>query len=377
MGSLPSASQLERVDKCPTSHTLQQVHTDTRYSDIGDDVHEFIVNVHRLGDRDAALAQAPEESHRFCEQLPLEHLPTGGRLELSLAWDYETDKGRILGENLPRMEAYRNAKPTEFVGTADMAGTANGQVVIVDWKTGHRALGPAKESWQLRFLALALCRVTGLEEAHVSYVYLRDDGTYHREPAVLDSFELAEFADKLREMPARILGSGRHFTAGAHCRYCGALPVCPAQTALARSMVDDVQRIHDTIDTLTPREAGTVWEKLDAAEKLIGVIRDSLKTYAKQTPLPLSDGRIVREVMWPWTKIDAVTAERVLLTEYGEEVAREAVKLATSQASIEKALAKVAKPLAPAKKRVLELIEEAHGVTTGKNPQVRATRSDR
>lgn len=372
--SLPSASQLQRVTACPTSHTLQQVHTQNEYSSRGDDVHEYIVNVHRLGDRDEALVLVPEDSRRFCEQLPLDDLPTGGRLELSLAWDYETDTARVLGENLDRAEAYKDVKPTEYVGTADMVGTAGERAVVVDWKTGHRALGPAAQSYQLRFLALAMARLCHYEEAHVSYVYLREDGTFYRDPATLDTFALADFADELRELPARINAAGQHFSPGPHCRYCSAFPVCPAQTQLALAMGGKLQLIEETIETLTPADAGRTWERLEAYQAVLDRVRDSLKEYAKHTPLPLPDGRVVREVMWPWTKIDAGIAEDIIAAEYGEEIARAAVKFTTSQAQIEKALGKLGQPLAPTKKHVLELIEQANGVTTGKQPQVRAVR---
>jgi hypothetical protein len=363
---LPTASALDRALRCPASCTLPQVHTTSKYAARGSGVHVFLEAVRAVG-RDAALAEVAPEHRKLCEALPLDDLPKGGQAEVAVAWDYETDKARILGEGTRR--DYSDAKPTEFVGTADLLGTANGSVVVVDWKTGYGDLPPAKEAAQLLFFALAGSRLTGLSRAHVSFVRLKDGGEVYRDSARLDAFDLEDFAYRLRRLAVGLdnlrTDTGIPDVTEGLCHYCPAFMACPAKTRHALAIANPTA-LGETLSTLVVEDAARAWEKLKAVEDIVKRTKKALKDYSRILPLPLSTGKTLKEVEIPDTSIDSAVAFDVLRRMFGDDIATRIPKF--TQAGIKKVL-----PVADAKKALGE-IEAAGGFVTTVEVQVRESK---
>lgn len=383
---LPTASSLDRALACPASCALPQVKTTSEHADNGTAVHAFIVRAREVG-RDAALAEVPEESRDFCAQLPLDELPAGGRHELAYAWNYVTGEARILGCGTSR--DYSDVTPEEYCGTADLIGAKDGRGVVDDWKSG-RYVGEPGTAAQLLLAALALVSIDpSMEEVEVAFFYLRDDGTFFPDRAIVDRFDLAAFAERLKELPRRIeharqvIESGRQpdVNNGPWCRYCPAAAACPAKTALARSFGAELATIREKVGALSPVEAGKVYAKALEYKDLVDEVIAGLKDVARVHPLELPDGRVLREVEWKLpTKVTAEIAEEVLTDLHGEQVAKLAIETEkrTTLTAITKALRTVARPgtLAKLERQAVEQIRNRGGLKEGTAPQVRAVKGE-
>ena len=381
---LPSASALDRSFACPASQALPRVRSSGPWAERGQGVHDFIVTAQLKG-RDLALEELdPEASHyQLCVNLPLDQMPQGGRLEASFAWNWQTRTARFLGVNLDRQYDAYDILPEEFVGTTDLDGAVGDLAVVIDWKSGFKHLGPPEQSGQLRFGALAVAGVRGLDRARVSFWYLRDDGGFREDFAELNALDLADFADELEELVERIqrareiVAAGKLPTVseGPWCDYCPALASCPAKTALARAMVTEPQLLLERLGTLTPADAGIVYERIKAFEQIAKRIKDGIRSMATLEPIPLSGGKLLREVSWPNTVIKQEVAYKVIAEKYGPDVADQACPRDVTQASIERAVrsatVKQKKPTAPAVRELLREIEQAKGLVVISQPQVR------
>lgn len=335
---------------------------------------------HDIG-RDEALAEIDADApHRaMCEQLPLEALPSGGRREVSFAWDHVTGRARILGTD----RDYSTVTATEYCGTADVIGAVDGVGIVIDWKSGRYVCDPEQAS-QLRFLALALATVNGFDEVRASFVYLREDGRFYRDETTFDGFDLAALSLKLQALPARIAteqakvdgGGVPDVNNGPWCRFCPAAPACPAKVALARSFGGELVTIRERVAALTPNEAGKVYARALEYRDLVDNVLSNLRDVARVTPLELPDGRVLQETSVKIaTKVDGDVAERVLMEMYGPEAAHEAVVLekSTTLTAIEDALRKRAQPgqLATMKRETLAVIRSRGGLREGSTVQVR------
>lgn len=373
---LPSASALDRAFNCAASEVLPHMQSTSEYAAIGTAVHAFIESARKNG-REAALAAVDVEApHRaFCEALPLDQLPTGGDYEVPIAWDYVTDRARVLPDGGGHRD-YSDVKPTEFVGTCDFVGRVGEVAIDGDWKTGFRYLGPPKQSRQLRFGALATARLAGLDEARVFYARLREDGSVFFSWASFDAFELAAIAEEMRGL-AEILADAvtaadpsdpLDFHEGEHCDYCPAFNSCPAKVRLALAIGSgdahrDIASLERQVTSMTDVQLATAYEKLSSFLKLGERVKKAIHQRGAMHPLDLGDGRVLGTVQWPWTAINAGIAHEVVTEKLGAEVADRVVPRKATLTAIEKL-----------DKGVLEAIERRGGVVTGTKPQVRVHR---
>jgi hypothetical protein len=382
-----TASQLDRVIHCPASAALPQVRQRSDAADFGSGVHAFLKLADKVG-REAALAEIAEDApHRdLCEQLPLDELPKGGRREVAFARNRITGAVRILGEGEHR--DYSDVTEDEDCGTADLIGTKNGRGIVKDWKSGRHVGNPATAA-QLLFFALCVAEIAEVDEVEVAFVYLRDDGTFYEDCAVVDSFDLAAFAETLRTLPKQIEAERGKIYAGRQpdvfngpwCRFCPAAAACPAKTALARSFGAELVSIRDQVSALSSVDAGKVYQKALEYKDLLEEVIAGLRDVARVSPLELPDGRVLRETLVKLpTKVDANVAEEVLTELHGEKLAREAVTIEKSVTltAIEGALRKMAQPgqLAKLKKQAIEKVRQRGGLREGTVPQVRITKGE-
>lgn len=381
--SLPSISGLERAENCsgsvvlPKAHAAASVHTNT-----GKEVHAFVVRAREVGREEALAEIVSDADHRtFCRDLPLDKLPQGGRLETAYAYDPQTEASRVLGNNIGREYLKAGLDPQrEIAGTSDIDGVVGDTVYLRDWKTGHKRLGDPRESWQLRVLALAAARQRGLDKADIGFFYLREDGSFYEDKALLGPMDLADIADEVRALVGAVRAAQAQYTRGhvpdvnlgPWCDYCASVPHCPGQVALARSLV----RFEEPGE-LTLEKAAEAWAILAAYDQISERVKKGLREFAKLNPIPLPGGKELRLVQWPSTHIDTTIAKAVLVEKFGAGVAEDAVEKTITQASVERAIKGLAvaqgKPLAPLKREVLTEIEVRRGLHVSTMPQVRAS----
>jgi hypothetical protein len=371
---LPTASQLPRAFHCAASEALPHIQSTSDRGKNGTTVHRFIELARKDG-REAALAKVSDDDmHAFCEALPLDQLPAGGTHELALAWDHEADMARALPSTGHR--DYQDAKPTEFVGTADYVGRDGAAVVVLDYKTGHKYLGPARESRQLRMLALAAARLEGVDEARVGYCFLREDGGHAFSWATLDAFDMAEIADELRELVATLdhaqtAAEGRDpadLHEGDWCDYCPAFNSCPAKMQLARAIgtgdaVHDLATIEQRVEALTDDELARAYEAIERYDDVAERVRKALRQRAAMRPIELPDGRRLGSIPWPFTCVKPDVAYATVRELHGEAAAEAAVPRKATLGALKKL----------GDETVAE-VERRRGVISGSKPQVRVHR---
>lgn len=372
MRSLPSASALDRVFHCQASEVYPHSRSTSEYAALGTAVHDFIEQVSVVGRVDALEAIPADAPHRaFCEALPLDKLPAGGDHEVAIAWNHETNTARLLPKGEHR--DYSDVSPLEFVGTVDYVGR-NGAAVVGDWKTGFRLLGPARDSRQLRFGALAAARLTGIDDAKVFYAFLREDGSVAFSWATFDAFDLAEIADEMRQLAAQLraihtvkanLDAEVQPHQGNWCDYCPAFNACPAKMQLARAIGNGsaLATIPERIEEMTETELATAYAAIERYDDVAERVRKAIRQRAAMQPVDLGDGRVLGSVDWPWTVVNATIAYDVIT----DQVGADAAELVVPRSATLTAVKKLGKP-------VLEAIEQRGGIITGKKPQVRVHR---
>jgi hypothetical protein len=380
---LPTASSIDRADHCPPSHWLPTASAESVDANRGQGVHDFIVRWREyLGkDRDAALAEIDEDApHRaLCEALPLEAIPDGGKLEVAFAYDPETDTARIIGYNIGRAYAENGALPHEVCGTADLMGTADGVLVIIDWKSGF-AIVP---KWQLRFLALAGCRALGLSRAKVCNWFLRESGQIIEDQDSVDefdAFDLDQIAEELRGVLARLraahAAAGEHpnLRGGAWCHYCECKPYCGLQTGLAKQGLR-----MKLAEPLTPERAMEAWLLFEMLEDIAAAGKAGLREYSKQHPFPDGKGNVIKQVERESTKLIPEKALPALREAFTPELADAACERKLTQASLERALRakNMGKPLAPLKRQAMKAMAARGGVVSGRRLEVRPVKDSK
>ena len=269
-----------------------------------------------------ALAKEPEwtETCRLLDWNAIRRgFASGSRPEVTYAFSLRTWTARELGQRLGR--DYSAQTEDEIVGTADIVGEdADGVPVVADIKTGQR-LGPVQGNAQIRFLALCLRSLTGSAWVIGRLLYVAEDGSVETDEHRFDALELDSFGDELEAM-ADAINVERRFrdelteksvyvptvTAGEHCAYCPAVHSCPKNSLLAAAMLP-MLRSHVGLVDLTPEQQGEAWVKLAEVEKLYFTIKDGLKAVARERPIPLPNGQVVRAV---YSQRRSLVADRAL-----------------------------------------------------------------
>jgi hypothetical protein len=359
---LPSASALERAFNCAGSEVLPHYGSTSTDSERGTSAHVFIARAREIG-RDQALAERPNDDpyRALCEAIPLDRLPAGGSHEIALAWNYVTDRARVLAVNEAR--DYSDQRDTEYVGTFDYVGVDGDVGVLIDWKFGYRYLGTAQRSRQLRFGALAVARLKGLDSVRVAYFFLRDDGSYGVSWSRFDAIDLADIADDHRALAAQLKQADRNtLHQGDWCDYCPAFTSCPAKMQLAHEIGSSsaLVDIEPRIEAMTDAELGAAYTKLLAFEDVAERVKKAIKQRAAVAEVDLGDGRVLGAVQWPYTIVNASIAYQAITELHDAKTAEEAAPRSVTLTAVKKL-----------GKATLAEIERRGGVVTGSKPQVR------
>lgn len=334
-----TASKLELLELCPAAGALPAVWTESTDDQVaGSARHRFVQRAREMG-RDEALAEIPADApwRAQCEALSLDALPAGDH-ELAYAYDVATDGARFLGSWIER--AYQ-VGPTEVSGTADLVCPPTAERprwLVVDFK-GEEEVTPAATNLQLGFYGLCVARVQCVDEIDVAIGYLGHGGGIRWDRASLGPFDIEAVAERVRNVHAAVEtarallaeGGTPDFATGLHCRRCPALTMCPAQVALVREVAlsvrpeatdagDVTQQMTAKLASLSDRDAGFAWVRVQLLEELIAAMKASLRARAEVKGLPLPDGEqlIPTEVVRRSIVVDK--ALPVLRGRFGDQV---------------------------------------------------------
>lgn len=335
-----TASKLELLERCPAAGALPAVWTESTEDQLaGTARHRFVQRAREMG-RDEALAEIPADApwRAQCEALNLDALPAGDH-ELAYAYDVATDGARFLGAWLDR--AYQ-VGPTEVSGTADLVCPPTAERprwLVIDFK-GEEEVTAAVQNLQLGFYGLAVARVHGLDEIDVAIGYLGHGGAIRWDRATLGPFDIEAVAERVRNVHATVAavrayvaagGTALDYARGLHCRRCPALTMCPAQVTLVREVAlsvrpeatdagDVTQQMTAKLASLSDRDAGFAWVRVQLLEELIAAMKASLRARAEVKGLPLPDGEqlIPTEVVRRSIVVDK--ALPVLRGRFGDQV---------------------------------------------------------
>lgn len=144
--------------------------------------------------------------------------------ELPFAISTRTGEARVIKSAKHR--DYTGAADHEVPGTVDAFTLLSDRVVLVDWKTGSpKWITPAKESGQMRTLALAAMRFYDVAFATVVIVPVSDLA-----PPTADEYGIDLLDSDLHELRLRRVVESIPTsvpTPGEHCRFCKVRGSCP------------------------------------------------------------------------------------------------------------------------------------------------------
>lgn len=323
---MSTASALEREIECPSSAVLSPiVHESGDAAERGSAIHVFCRAVIAGTPRAIALAAVPEGPWReTCEQIDFGILCAGlKQVRAEVAYritmaDDGDDSVRELGINLGRKYPPRAANDTD--GTNDFEGIEilSGLWCVTDIKTGYWPVTPCRENPQMMFHARALMLLHDVDRVKARIAYVGVGGEITWDEHVFTRLELDLFGDLLLERKAKIARANERLKAGERievhagdwCRYCVALDVCPRYTALAHAMLGDLRDAHAKWGALTEEERGKVtlmaFEARDLAERIV----ETQKARARQTPIALGNGKMLKETSGGVRIVNAPRPER-------------------------------------------------------------------
>lgn len=297
-----TGSALERVYNCPGSTALPQANSTTEASTQGNTNHTII----EVGLATGNYAGLPDVARGMMGD------GVTVRVEVAYALDLEKRTVRCLGERIGRN--YGELCEWEIALTVDAIFTGPGGTCVVDWKSRERTT-VATANWQLRTGCLAVLTEMGLTETDGAIAYL-DDGFI--DPMMLDVFQATALWGDLRHLVAQAKRAQKAAAdglpvsvhSGSWCRYCPAFVHCPAQTKLALAMLGEASDL--AVATMSDEQAGRAWEKLKEIQAIAGKIEDALRTRAKRTSLPLSNGKRLALVSSSRRSVDTKGAVKLL-----------------------------------------------------------------
>lgn len=384
MVRLPSASSLKRVLACPGSAVLPQVGSITEASEKGTQLHEYLaLRLIGRGEEVALVAVKPEYWEE-AKAIDLSEMPTFEwvRTEVAFAYDPSTRVGRILGDNINRQyEKFGVVADEEYACTIDWCGkTADGRLVLGDWKTGNAyTVEAAKDNSQLLLGALCVRSCFGnqadLEPVHAAIVRTKE--TTRFDWASYDPFDLELFSDQLDILKTQLREMAPEkprLVEGAHCQYCPAFNYCPAKTALMRALsvtpgllADDVQGM------LTEGNAATAYMRYRAIKAALRKLDTAFQEYAARTPISLPDGKVYGRKTSETPELDPLKVRDVMLEMgYHGKVLDAALALDTSKAAIDRAMGMVAErgQKASLVRNVLAAVEARGGIVLKRSERI-------
>ena len=203
--------------------------------------------------------------------------------EQPFVYDPVTDTARLL----PRTEEkrdYSQVRDGEFVGTFDLLTIRTGEITIIDHKTGRGARKEsARQSWQLRMMAVAASRFFRADFVKVALVHL-DEGDYRPDSFEFAAWDLDEYAGDLLALHGRIASGLVDARPGPHCfgAFCPVRTACPEQVGKLARIAEDAKKRLPVLGPIDNDEDCARWHlgiKLleDVVTEIRGVVAEDVK----------------------------------------------------------------------------------------------------
>lgn len=383
-----TASYFPILKACPAAGALPRCKRTTEAAEAGTALHLFLQRANEVG-LDAAMEELPEgETRDLALGLNLKALPIEPGTyvpEVAFAYNPEDDTGREIGRGLDRKYGY--VEVAEIPGTADVAALGRGFGLVMDYKSGSQDnVTPVRQNLQMKILALGLSRAWGRDTVRAALVFTQG-GRASYDEVEWGPMALAEAREEVREVIYRVENqrevAGSGVTVDAHigpwCRYCQSLPYCPAQLAVVRAAAADPEALQERMVglVLDADNAAKGYHLVTGLEAFLGLLKQSIYTFAAQTPVDLGDGRVLREVETKRESLDGKVAFEVVQKLHGPLAAAEACEMKTSKEAIKRALGPLVArgKLSGAMEETLEAIRQAHGSRVALTKSVRPVKA--
>lgn len=273
-----------------------------------------------FGQENHAKIQAGDQSRAVVREIldGAEHV----RHEVAYALNVENRSVREIGVNVGRN--YGKLGDSEIALTVDLEALKAGTWWVVDWKSRERVTA-ARNNWQIRSAVLAVMGRHQADYAIGALGYL-DDSELDASP--FDVFHTVSLWDEMQAMVRRVRdaharlarGETLDVSSGSWCKYCPALPHCPAHTRLAAALLGEMEQVDKQIASLTVEQCGRAWELLKRYDVIADRVKESVKARARQEFIPLSNGRRLALVEMAGRQSVDTDAVKARYAELGESV---------------------------------------------------------
>lgn len=226
--TIVGGSTAKRVMGCPGSVALcatMPPKPSSVYADLGTLLHNVIAQVLDQGIKPETLIGMTYED----QVLTQEHIDT--KILPALSFLNEVDPQNTMEFAVETQVSFANFMPDVF-GSCDLLGRVGNRAIVLDWKFGDGVAVSAEENEQLLFYAAAAMRteavkwvfdgVTEIECVIVQPPFIRR--------WVTDANRVHVFENNLFAAVKEAQKKTAKLTAGEHCRWCTAKPICPAMT---------------------------------------------------------------------------------------------------------------------------------------------------
>ena len=192
----------------------------------------------------------------------------------------------------PKCEVQMSQGPKDdpvLTGTADIIGkTPDGDLVILDWKTGHVQADAYHQL--MGYLWLATYGTGIPENSKIITVWVRS-GDY--EVTDVSKKDLIDWGFEFSDL---VLGKDT-YNPGQACTYCPLANECPARSQLVKATMSDFLDINfdHRLETTTPEDLALLKPKVDLLSKAIDRYKAVLRSKVQEVgAISLGDGREIR-----------------------------------------------------------------------------------
>ena len=263
--SVVGGSTAKRVIACPGSVALcdkMPPRPSSKYADVGTLLHNVIADVLDKGFAPEHYLGTTYEDQMLTQEL------IDDKINPALAALDALDPDKLMEYAVETRVGFGDFLPNVF-GSTDFLGRIGNTAYVLDWKFGDGVAVEVEENPQLLFYAAAAMRTKdvawvfeGVDKIEMVIVQPPMVKRWQTTPERVKQFE-SELALAVRLAQSE----DAKLSAGDHCRWCAAKPICPRMTGA----VDRV--LHSKLDALPVAQIGVYLQNADVLEQWITDLR--------------------------------------------------------------------------------------------------------